>query len=427
MMIDSEGNIKAVVLECSVAEDGAVTTVRNDIKTHPSKIVDISKSWLFFYGCQFSCEANPDAAHMLLERYGDYYYGVHMLVNKSTGKIYPISQDNLEYFLGSGNYDDDYQPYYEDNNGTLYSRTHYDGYHSITVNPDSSISIKKVGPAGTRFGGVMCAFGNGTLGFVDDNSWGTNGLSLLYSNNGSELLTYAPKGFVLDGGATRFDNEIVFNIFNHGIKVTQLFEESERSEYGSEEARTQTVTVSDFSVGTSFGSWSISEPKYTVSKRVEWDWGEHGYGPQGILWGDNRNLDGYYESSTNIFIGTAIAINKRTGEATDLTPLWEDFLYVIFPNEKNYYNGKSWIVYNDAAQWFDCESLQAGMVYYEIEPNCDVKNMFENIPAGEVTLTIYSYVDGTTKIGVYDIETGRQKSISTADNTPNIITIIPLN
>ncbi|MCM1311002.1 MAG: hypothetical protein NC301_08285 [Bacteroides sp.] len=426
MMIDADGNMAAVVLECTINQDGASTTL-NTIKTHPRDIKNLSKSWMFFYGCQFSCEENQQAARALRDSYGDTFSGVHMLVNKTTGKIYPISQENLDYVYSEYAI---FDSYYEDANGVLYSQTHRDGYHTISLNADGTATIKKVGSTSQCYFGDICDFGNGTLGFVTmaGGGYGYGSLTLLYPNNGQEQLVYNPHEAVFSSGTTEFEDLIKFFSVNNGIKVMQLSEEIDYSEpYHSEEGRTQTVTICDLNVGTQFGSWSFSSPIITASKHVEMGWNEHGYRYLHPLW-DGSNLNGYFESNNYVFIGEAIAVSKHSGQVTDLTELKENGVEIILPNESNCYNNKAWIVYLDAAQWFDCETLQGGLNYFAVEPNCDIKDNYVNIAAGEVMLTMYCYVDGTTKVATYDIETGQPKTAATTLNTtPNIITLIPLN
>lgn len=418
--VDENGNVSAVVLECIEEEDGTSTTVRKDISIHPHEISNLTASWMYLWDCSFDCD-DVEAVGRLRSSYdtaGSFYFNI--LVNKKTGKLFYIPDAYGEYFTVNGNHDSDYTHFLDGPGGELYTQTHpVHGLSKVTVSSNGEAKIEKIGPNDISFsGGSFHVLGNGTIVLINGDAWGTNGLTLVYPNNGFEYVSDS------DYEHRLWNRKTWFYYFNGNIIAGTLIDEYDENFDNVK----QTLQLRNFSVDTGFGSHNFSAPIFEIKQELTKSWGQHGYDfPEEDLWGNHINrIAGYYENDKYRFIGQTFAIHKTSGEVVRLSGRGSQ---IVFPDSNNVYQGKAWYTYADAADWFDCETLESGRVYYDtsILSNYYQKDQQANIPDGEYMITAISQIDGKKVIVIIDITTGRVKKIVEVVSTSESITLIPMN
>ncbi len=409
--VDEQGTVSAVMLECVENADGSTSKVRTDIQVHPHEIFNLTSSWMFLDDCSFTCDGDKSAVHNLRSSYYSYEsYTFNILVNKKTGKLYYVPDSQRTYFMTYGNYGSDYMLFTEDRQGNLYSQTHErDGLCKISLAQDGSATISKVGPADMVFtGSTICLLENGTIALIPY----YDTFSVIYPNNGFEYIKDS------NHDQRNYDKTTAFNYVNGKAFATTLIDM--KSEDGKE--LHQTLQVRDLKIGTSYGSWSFSEPiveikqdfdNYTADTR--WEFGN---------WIQQLAL--LYESNRYLFIGYLYAVDKQTHAINDLSSLSSS---IIFPSSDNQYDGKSWNVWNDAADWFNCETLEGGRINFDTSSlnNYIIKDTQANIRQGEFIITGISQIDGKKRILVIDITNGQVKSTSEIDSISESYTLIPMN
>ena len=110
----------------------------------------------------------------------------------------------------------------------------------------------------------------------------------------------------------------------------------------------------------------------------------------------------------------------------EMRPLVGTESYVIFPNEKNTYKGRAWVVGSWGANWYDIETMQYGRVEFNLPSDLYINKEEDNIPSGQLILYGIRYSDGMSVTYFVNIETGEY--VCTESNSERPITaLIPLN
>ena len=155
--MDQDGNLSAVILHVTEAEDGGKTTDRTDITVHPGEIFSLSGKYTYLYDCRFyDGKGNGVGLAANYDDPGTFYFNI--LVAKNTGKIYYVNDAAHQHFPARDN-DEDKSAV--DKQGNLYL------YHTGTV------------------------------------------AKLTFSGDKAELATYGPEQFAQSGGLYILDNGVV--------------------------------------------------------------------------------------------------------------------------------------------------------------------------------------------------------------------------
>lgn len=407
--IDAQGNVSTVVLWCIESEDGTVTQVRNDIKVIPRYLVSLSGAYTLMLRCDFQTEEGY-FFNML-----SYYEGpgaggyFNMLVRNSDGKIFYIPQS-----VGSKYFEfPEIQSTALDSKGNLYILPYMNNGLSdllaITQQNDDLV-IKQVNP-------------NGLTGIQGDEIWPLD--------NGTVIVVYPSKDhytfFYPNGGFEQgpvFDGQALLTKTNDRIKAVKL------------EVRAGTpqheyiVSLHDYNIGISAGGNTLSAPIASISSGTGYstDLGDPNY----IDWVSKVRVHWQmwiypvYETADSYFLGQCLRVDKQTKQIIPLN--WEQSDNIIFPTKENTYKGLAWRVTADEAAWFNIETLEHGVVHFDLSSagNFQRTDYFEDIPSGKVTITGVRYSDGKQVVCIVDIETG-QAICSANDSDRPITVLVPLN
>lgn len=399
--IDENGNISTVVLSCVEAEDGTVTKVRNDIQVLPRHLFSLSGAYTLMLQCEFkTAEGNYFDMRPYYEPDAFYF---HILVRNSDGKIFYIPQSAGKYFeipeppataLG--------------NNGDLYILPH-EGRDLLAVTmQNEDLVLKQVNPNAVGIeGNEIWPLDNGTIVVP---SMG-NSYTFLYPNGGFEQMPLFDKG------------EIFLTKTDDGIKAVQVEERA-----GSPQ-REYIVSLHDYHVGRWAGSNTLSAPIASISSGT--DYSTNLGDPDYIDWVSKVSanwtiwLYPVYETADSYFLGQCLVVDKQTSQITPLN--WDQSNHVIFPTKENTYKGLAWRVFSEGAEWFNIETLEYGVVNFDLAlAGCKLNVLSENIPSGEATLTGVRNSDGKQIVCFVNIETGAAVFSEQDSNRP-VTVLIPLN
>lgn len=398
--IDEKGNISTVVLSCVETEDGTVTKVRNDIQVMPRYLFSLSGAYTLMLQCEFkTAEGNYFDMRPYYEPDAFYF---HILVRNSDGKIFYIPQSAGKYFespelpvtaLG--------------NNGDLYILPGGSDLLAVTMQNEDLV-LKQVNPNAVGIGGSeIWPLDNGTIVVP---SW-IDFYTFLYPNGGFEQMPLFDKGAIF---LTKTDD---------GIKAVQVEERA-----GSPQ-REYIVSLHDYHVGRWAGSNTLSAPIASISSGT--DYSTNLGDPDYIDWVSKVSanwpiwLYPVYETADSYFLGQCLIVDKQTSQITPLN--WDQSNHVIFPTKENTYKGLAWQVSANEAAWFNIETLEYGVVYFDLAlAGCNLKVLSENIPSGEVTLTGVRNSDGKQIVCLVNIETGAAVFSEQDSNRP-VTVLIPLN
>ena len=399
--IDEKGNISTVVLSCVETEDGTVTKVRNDIQVMPRYLFSLSGAYTLMLQCEFkTAEGNYFDMRPYYEPDAFYF---HILVRNSDGKIFYIPQSAGKYFESPG------LPVTAlGNNGDLYILPHGGSDLLAVTMQNEDLVLKQVNPNAVGIGGSeIWPLDNGTIVVP---SW-IDFYTFLYPNGGFEQMPLFDKGAIF---LTKTDD---------GIKAVQVEERA-----GSPQ-REYIVSLHDYHVGRWAGSNTLSAPIASISSGT--DYSTNLGDPDYIDWVSKVSanwpiwLYPVYETADSYFLGQCLIVDKQTSQITPLN--WDQSNHVIFPTKENTYKGLAWQVSANEAAWFNIETLEYGVVYFDLAlAGCNLKVLSENIPSGEVTLTGVRNSDGKQIVCLVNIETGAAVFSEQDSNRP-VTVLIPLN
>lgn len=398
--IDEKGNISTVVLSCVETEDGTVTKVRNDIQVMPRYLFSLSGAYTLMLQCEFkTAEGNYFDMRPYYEPDAFYF---HILVRNSDGKIFYIPQSAGKYFESPG------LPVTAlGNNGDLYILPHGGSDLLAVTMQNEDLVLKQVNPNAVGIGGSeIWPLDNGTIVVP---SW--DFYTFLYPNGGFEQMPLFDKGAIF---LTKTDD---------GIKAVQVEERA-----GSPQ-REYIVSLHDYHVGRWAGSNTLSAPIASISSGT--DYSTNLGDPDYIDWVSKVSanwpiwLYPVYETADSYFLGQCLIVDKQTSQITPLN--WDQSNHVIFPTKENTYKGLAWQVSANEAAWFNIETLEYGVVYFDLAlAGCNLEVLSENIPSGEVTLTGVRNSDGKQIVCLVNIETGAAVFSEQDSNRP-VTVLIPLN
>ncbi len=399
--IDEKGNISTVVLSCVETEDGTVTKVRNDIQVMPRYLFSLSGAYTLMLQCEFkTAEGNYFDMRPYYEPDAFYF---HILVRNSDGKIFYIPQSAGKYFESPG------LPVTAlGNNGDLYILPHGGSDLLAVTMQNEDLVLKQVNPNAVGIGGSeIWPLDNGTIVVP---SW-IDFYTFLYPNGGFEQMPLFDKGAIF---LTKTDD---------GIKAVQVEERA-----GSPQ-REYIVSLHDYHVGRWAGSNTLSAPIASISSGT--DYSTNLGDPDYIDWVSKVSanwpiwLYPVYETADSYFLGQCLIVDKQTSQITPLN--WDQSNHVIFPTKENTYKGLAWQVSANEAAWFNIETLEYGVVYFDLAlAGCNLEVLSENIPSGEVTLTGVRNSDGKQIVCLVNIETGAAVFSEQDSNRP-VTVLIPLN
>lgn len=409
--IDEKGNMTTVVLTVTEEEDGTVKRTRTDIKVIPRNIYQLAGIYTFMQDCSFT-DGNGNNVYM--KQYYEpsvYDWNFNILVRNSDGAIFYIPSSIRTYF--------EYEPWQssvKDDKGNLYLSDQRN-IGMITIQ-NGQLVLKQVNPNNIGVGGQIFPFDNGTVMTFDPNSRYLFA-TFYYPNGGFEEY----KGYreTYENGTRVNIATLSFSKGKSGIKAV-VVKEIEKENMNTE----CIVSLCDFHVGSSYGSWSFSEPISSLSSGT--DYSLNYDQPNYLDWASKYNansmwLQGVYETTNNYFIGTTLVVDKHTLE---MRPLVGTEKYVIFPNEKNTYKGRAWVVGSWGADWYDIETMQYGRVEFNLPSDLYINKEEDNIPSGQLILYGIRYSDGMSVTYFVNIETGEY--VCTESNSERPITaLIPLN
>lgn len=407
--IDEKGNMTTVVLTVTEEEDGTVKRTRTDIKVIPRNIYQLAGIYTFMQDCSFT-DGNGNDVYM------KYYYepdvwDFNILVRNSDGAIFYIPSSIRTYFQFEC-----LQSSVKDDKGNLYLSDQRN-IGMITIQ-NGQLVLKQVNPNNIDGGGQIFPFDNGTVMTFYPNSRYLDAI-FFYPNGGFEEY----KGYreTYENGTRVNIATLSFSKGKSGIKAV-VVKEIEKENMNTEHI----VSLCDFHVGSSYGSWSFSEPISSLSSGTDYSLNENQ--PNYLDWvskyhANTEWLQGVYETTNNYFIGSTLVVDKHTLE---MRPLVGTESYVIFPNEKNTYKGRAWVVGSWGANWYDIETMQYGRVEFNLPSDLYINKEEDNIPSGQLILYGIRYSDGMSVTYFVNIETGEY--VCTESNSERPITaLIPLN
>lgn len=395
--VDANGNTSVVMLECVDQEDGSTNTYTYNLEVMPEQVFSLTKSWMFLRHCSFYCANNEEIGWKLSNQYnepaGSYHFNI--LANKKTGKVYYVPDAQELYFFTFNNFDGEMAQFFaEDASGNLYTTTEPTaGLSKVTVTSEGAV-ITKLGPATMNIGGKPYPLSNGTVVTLYSTFEYANTITAVYPNGGYETKEFS----------NYYDNSIsqAYICYDNGNSFNLVV-----SRYVGDEEELQLSTLS---VGTSYGSLSISEP--IISHPLQ---GGHAlttwYCPM-------------YMGQRFIVFGNLLAYDKITGAWIEKN--WLGGELFIIPTAENTYQGRSWNVWYDSATWMDLNTLETGTVNFDMPSELEIYSVSYNIPGGEAFFYLRDPRDGKSYVYRFDIVTG-QATRSELSFISSSVMLIPLN
>lgn len=390
--VDANGNTSVVMLECVEQEDGSTKTKTYNLEVMPDEVFNLTSSWMFLHECSFYCAENEDIGWKLQSQYNSPAgsFDFNILANKKTGKVYYVPDAQEEYFyrynsLSMSEY------FAEDSAGNLYTTANPTmGLSKVTVTPEGAV-ITKLGPSSQNFGGKPYPMPNGCVITIDLDGTGqpySNHFDVVYPNGGFE--TYQSDYYGETGYVTCINN-MIYRVIMPVVD-------------GNTELQLQTI-----SVGTSYGSISVSEPilRYVPNQPLYIWW----YAP-------------LYMGDKFIIFGSEVAYNKQNG--TWIEHEWPFGDGFITPTESNVYKNKTYRVWETGASWMDLNTLDTGITNFDIPGYLNVDNFQANIPGGECFTYVTDPTDGKSYVYRIDITNGNSTRSEVAYESTTV-TLIPLN
>ena len=395
--VDADGNTSVVMLECVEQEDGSTKTHTYNLEVMPELVFNLTKSWMFLEDCEFYCAANEDMSWKLKSQYNEPAgsYDFHILANKKTGKVYYVPDDYKFYFFSNNYYMGDMENYFaEDAAGNLYTTCDPTaGLSKVTTTAEGAV-ITKLGPATMNIGGKPYPLPNGTVVTLGGYFSTSDVITAVYPNGGYEVIEFS-------------------NYYDSNISEAYLCYDKANnfnlvaSRYVDEKEELQLSTVS---VGTSYGSISVSDP--LISHTLE---GGHAlttwYYPM-------------YMGDRFIIFGQLLAYDKETGAWLDKDWLGDELF--IVPTPENTYQGRAWHVWYEGAYWMNLNTLETGTVNFDIPSELEIYWESYNVPGGEAFIYVRDPRDGRSYVYRIDIVTG-QGTRSELSFTSTTVTLVPLN
>lgn len=393
--IDADGNTSAVVLECVEQEDGSTNTNTYNLEVMPKEVYNLTKSWMFLRDCEFYCAASENIGSLLFEKYSypSGSFGFNILADKKTGKVYYVPDTQAEYFFSYNCYDGDMSDFCsEDVAGNLYTTAGPNvGLSKVSVTSEGAV-ISKLGPATLNLSGKPYPLSNGTIVLLNGYD-ATNTITAVYPNGGYEIKEFS----------NYYDSSIdeAYICHNSGDSFNLVVNRKMPDNY--------TLELSAVSVGSAYGSISVSEPLISHSNNV---------------WNLTTWLFPLYLGNRFIIFGNLMAYDKMT-----CAWLEKDFLdpeYFIVPTEKNTYQGRSWNVWYNGATWMDINTLETGTIAFDYPSELEKYSESQNIPGGESFVYAMDPRDGKSYVYKFDITTGAATRTEIIYSSTSI-TLIPLN
>lgn len=400
--IDDQGNVSAVALYCEVTENG-VTQISKDIDVMPRRLVSLSGVYTLMLDCDFKITENEYFdMHVYYEP--DSYGPFNILVRNDDGKIFYIPQSANKYFEAPDAISSAF-----DARGVAYMLSGRD-LVSITQQ-GGDLLMKQINPDGIPAeGDQVWPLDNGTIvvsGYGDF-------CSFFYPNGGFEQVYPA-------------DEKHIFYLFqtgNGGMKAIEL------EKHDGTPQNELVVTFNDYYVGTSVGQ-NYCTPISSISSGT--DYSTHLGDTNYLDWASKVQANWkiwiypVYESEDRYFVGSSLIIDKGTSQFYALD--WDQSNSVIFPTKDNVYKGLAWSVSSSDASWFNIKTLESGVVNFDLSQVEDfvLREVYANIPYGEVMVTGIRNSDGKQVIYKIDIETGHIVYSEEYDASRPITELIPLN
>lgn len=450
--VDDEGNLNVVNVEVLELEDGSTKTVRKDYTIEPNAVFPIGDRYLYLDGCYlFDASGQSLDITSYYEEGNSYnfYRSFSILVNKNTGKIYYIPQAALRYFPSLASIFNGDMSFYNNNiviadDGTFYMNA-LNGVVKVVVNDDNA-SISTFGPQYEDDpeynhwleGNSLIPLTNGSVITINHGKgpgWpvGSQIIKILYQNGGFETFDgsndewYHGFGDIKDEYTCCYYNGRILAIHRPASNFISHWDYPEdrwgyEKRYDNEDVE---INIVEISIGSSYGNITIGKPFFTL-KGKNYVWQDYTR-PEATDWteyardmGGNQNL---YVLGDYYMIGNVLAINRNTLQYRDLVKEGISE-YVIIPDSKNVYNGKSWKVYTNGSDWFNPTDLTYGSVRWDC-PNHFEKCEFD-VPNGTITIIYLNPVDGSKRMRTINIETGEYTDTD-VKTTQKIIQLIPMN
>ena len=277
--------------------------------------------------------------------------------------------------------------------------------------------IKQLNPNNVfLWGKKIDALPNGTILLTG----GEDFFTALYPNGGFEQAKRTPEEF--------WDERIYPVVLPSGVKaVKKTAQWGESQPWGRE--REYTLSVCDFRIGTSYGSWTLSEPQASISTGMF----VPGYSnePYWVSDMEYNDCNSLHETASGYLVGNLFIQNKQNAQLQPLTK--EQSEKVILPSYRNIYKNKTWAVgiYETECevQSFDMENLSGENTRYDFSRHIGQflkTSSCTNIPGGEVTVSGVRYSDGKQVVLTLKIDTGEITCTET-DDQREITTLIPMN
>ena len=404
--IDETGKVSTVLLSCSVEEDGQVTKTVNNISVKPHGLYTLSDKYLLLTDCQFLNENGEFVdMHRYYEPENPYF---NILVQKSDGKIYYIPQSANEYFTFNEQTFKDCV--ISDNRGNVYIPSNNRNLGMLTL-VNGELAIKQVNPNGVPAGyEPYWVLDNGTI----IQPHGNNIWTFFYPNGGFEEYV-----------SIQGDEEEVYPC-QVGDKIMAARLKRKRSETLPTE---YILSLHEFHLGTSLGSYTLSEPIATISSGTDYskESGDANY--MGWVDAASRGLDALmpiWENSSAYILGQHLMIDKQKYEFAPLQ--LKKGGSVICPTKDNVYKGRTWEVSQSDSRWFNIETLDWGVIPFDLSAAGDwmINDFQASIPSGKAILTGVRKNDGKQVICEVNIETG-QATCMVAESSRPMTVFVPLN
>ena len=449
--MDKNGNLVAVVVEAIELEDGGNETVVTDYNIQPLAVFPIGDRYIYLEQC-YLIDNNGNQRDIRADYEGENYNywpeGFCILVNKQTGKIYYVPQSARSLFPSKSRIFNGDMNNYENNtivtsDGTFYMHTDA-GVVKVETREDKT-SISSFGPQNdgispdnncwSSSAHQLIPLSNGPVIYLSGgSSWGgiNQIIHVLYQNGGFEDF---------DGSNDKWHNGFddmkdEYNCIYHDGKIYALkspvanfrshwdYKENgydHQKRYDNEDVEWSLVEIN---IGSSYGNITVGQPFFTLTgKNYVWDYHTR---PDASDWTESaRKMGGvyFYVLGDYFMCGNILAINKNDKSSRDLVKEGISE-HVIIPDKNNVYNGKSWQVWIDGADWFDPKDMTYGQIRWNCPTN--IINSEVDIPQGKITITYLNPADGSKHMRIIDIETGNFTETD-VQYSGNVIQLIPMN
>lgn len=436
--VDAEGNVSTAVLTCVETSDSVNYTTRTDLTLLPLQMVSFDNTYTLFTNCELmDSEGNTEGnlnyysgpySSYIAQSYSQDEYELNILMRNADGSLFFLPRETREkYFwiegLGikpDGSLDWESMPTTVDEKGNFYIACQ--GNVGCITLEEENLVVKQLNPSNVYLpGNKIDVLPNGTVLLTGYSEYA---FTALYPNGGFEQGGKFP--------VEEFSTEKFYiSALPDGLKAVKLNTQwGENTGNGHE--RDYTVSVCDFTIGTSYGDWSMSAPLASLSSGMFSEYSD----PNVPWWAsalmyNTDHLSSIHETANGYLVGNMFLWEAASNTLQALTEAQSEA--VILPTKLNTYQNKSWYVWPDESsfyvQWFDTESLEGGEATYDVAAQVGAflkTSSCVNIPGGEATMSGVRYADGKQVLLTLDIATGEITCTET-DDAREITTLIPMN